>query len=93
MADEIRALMTLKEVAWALDVELTWLHRHIARLRRDHGFPKPLPVFRKYDPASIEAWQRRCWSPETTATIAINTDVVDFDAERARMDARARNLA
>jgi hypothetical protein len=95
MAEDIRATLSLTEVAATLGIRLGKLHRIIARLRRDHGFPKPLPLINRYDPAAIADWERRCWSIEARAIGDTGSapEAAELEAARARMAARAQGRA
>lgn len=43
------------DVAAALGHGLGWFYQNVRRLRAA-GFPPPLPVVRRYDPAAVRAW-------------------------------------
>ena len=49
-------LLDLAGLAQLLGRTVPWLHRHIRRLRDQHGFPRPLPVINRYDRQAVRAW-------------------------------------
>lgn len=76
----------LRGVAALLGKSLNWTHRHIRRLRDQHGFPAPLPLIRRYDPIAIRAWIAR----QSLEAPSANADELDW-AER--LDANAVSLS
>jgi hypothetical protein len=73
------------DVAAALGHRTHWFWRNRAKLSAA-GFPLPLPIVRRYDPAAVRRWI----SGQAGATPASPVD--DVDAWAARLDRRAGEL-
>ena len=55
--DPAPATLSLQETAALLGRTPTWLSKHLKALRRDHGFPLPLPGGRKrWSRAAVLRW-------------------------------------
>lgn len=95
MADDDRPRETLStaEAAAALGISLDRFSHVVKRWQRDHGFPKPLPLIRRYDPLAIKAWQDRLIQANAPdAPSLVEADFADeIVAAQALMDLRARN--
>lgn len=82
-----RLTWSTAEVAAALGVSRGWLYRH-GRALHAAGFPAPLPIVRRYDPAAVRAWiasQRGEEPPDPPA----EDDIAGW---AAHLDRRARQL-
>lgn len=55
----MRDALTLDQVAARFQVSKDWWFRHWRNLRKEHGFPSPMPGFKtlRWDPRAIELWQ------------------------------------
>lgn len=85
------ALLTPAEAAARLGVPLRQFQRKVAGLRRDHGFPLPLPgMGGRYDPLAIDAWRRRQAGLDAPAATA--GDDAELAAWQARLDARSGQI-
>jgi hypothetical protein len=79
-------LLNTRTLAERLDVTVDWLYHNRARLAA-LGFPKKLPVLRRWDPRAIDDWlatQRLSAGDRTTD--AAGNNLIDWDATlRARL--------
>jgi hypothetical protein len=83
--------LTVAEVADLLRVSVAWFRRHRDGLRRDHGFPSPVPGLRdRYDPLAIEAWFARHRAGAAPAAEDAAPAPLDWDS---LLDARALGQA
>lgn len=81
---------TPAEVAAALGRSLDWYYRNITRLRAA-GFPAPLPIVRRYDPAAVRRWiAAAAGAPPAAGEISPATD--DAEAWAAQLDRNAAAL-
>ena len=86
-------LMRPKEIAKALGVPLPTFYASVVRLRRDEGFPEPLPgMGGRYDPMAIEAWRRQRAKLTPAPTPAMHSDP-EIAAMQAILDARSEQFA
>ena len=88
-------LLTPAEIAQQLGVPLNTFRRNLPALRRDHGFPAPLPgMGGRYDPLAIATWreaQGKAPAPGTPAAAPGEPDTIpDW---QTKLDQRARTIA
>jgi hypothetical protein len=80
-----RLTWSTAEVAAALGHSVQWFYQR-ARALRAAGFPQPLPIVRRYDPAAVRAWIDR-QQPQPTVSSSQTAD-----AWAAELDRRAALL-
>lgn len=80
----------LAKVADMIGRSLPWIYRNIRTLQADHGFPKPLPVIRLYDPLAIEQWVAKQRGEVSPAAAVSGQPPIDWAAV---LDERAAGLA
>jgi hypothetical protein len=92
---QIRRPITRAELIEQLGVSTLWFNRHVAQLRQEQGFPRPL-LNGKYDPAAVADWQERqrtAGRPHdgqvAAAQPANDDETAEIEAARRAMDARA----
>lgn len=71
-----RLVWTSRETAAAIGLALDTFYQRVAYLRREHGFPDPLPGLRSYDPVAVRAWIARQRAPEDNAEAPIDSVLI-----------------
>jgi predicted DNA-binding transcriptional regulator AlpA len=79
--------LTATAVAQLLGITVETFYRRVTGLKRDHGFPPPLPGGRRYSAAAVRAWIDRGGAPPPAAAPALDDDVADCEQQ---LLARAR---
>ena len=84
--------LSSREVAALLHLQTATFYRLVTGLKRDHGFPAPLPGSRRYSRAQVVDWIRRGGAAATAqpATAGLDAEVA---ACEARLLARAGEMA
>ncbi len=67
----MRRYLSLRQVATAIGKDEWWMHRHIRRLIRDHGFPPRDAAMGGWDEGSLRAWQDARLTPAQRAALGI----------------------
>lgn len=84
--------LTLPELAERMGKPLGWMRQNLARVRRERGFPDPIPGFGYvWDPAAVDAWLARQRAPAPVSAPG-GTDLTD-DEWSDRLDQRALAMA
>ena len=71
-------LLDAAAVVKRLNRSRSWFYKRREKLRR-RGFPDPLPVIDRWDPAAIDAWLRR----QATMCAAVRNDEEDAALDAA----------
>ncbi len=94
MVDDARLVLTTAEVAARLGMSVPTFHRRQAALKREHGFPGPVPgLGHRYDPEAIRAWLARKRQPDTPAPVQAENTANDWSTVLAERAARLAGRA
>ena len=80
------------QVAAKLGRDREWFHRNKKRLIEEEGFPKPLPILRRWDEAAIDAWLDGFMKSITISLKPAEPDT-ELKADEDDLVARAAGLA
>lgn len=81
--------LTATQVAQLLGITVETFYRRVTALKRDHGFPPPLPGSRRYSAAAVRAWVDRGGTPPPPPAPELEGEVA---ACEARLLSRARTM-
>lgn len=92
MSDAGDTTLTREDLAEKLKVTVAWTYKHLARLQRERGFPRPfLP--NKWSRTAVDLWQLRESGMAAAAAAPAPGPADDDDATSRRLAENARRVA
>ena len=83
------------EVAAKLGRDREWFRRNKRKLIEEQGFPRPLPILRRWDEAAINAWLDRYMPRDQEAEVVLTVNPIPDELKDDEEDliARAAGIA